>query len=74
MENFANGSGRRGYGITGYGTDLSAEQMKYIPVNDKIGNMGYPGKKFLNIAMPPARYNKNINDDAISHYGFSFGF
>ena len=57
----------RGSGIGGVGYDINNTYVK--PKNsDKIGNMRYPGKKFLNIANKNDEFYYDIvdNDDPLS--------
>lgn len=62
----------RGTGIGGIGQDIDNIYVK--PKNsNKIGNMRYPGKDFLNIANKnDSFYYDTVGDDDPLSFGFSF--
>ena len=59
-------------GINGTGLGYIGQTLNYkpqIPTNNKNGDLGYPGLKYVGVALPPANYVVSSDDQPL-RYGF----
>jgi len=60
--------------INGTGLGFIGKKLDYntlaTPLSQTNGNLGYPGKAYLGLALPPPNYKVNMNNDQALSYGF----
>ena len=60
--------------INGTGLGFIGKNLDYntlaTPLSQTNGNLGYPGKAYLGLALPPPNYKINANNDQGLSYGF----
>jgi len=64
--------------INGTGLGFIGHKLNYntlaTPLSQTNGKLGYPGKAYLGLALPPPNYKVNSNNDQSLSYGVPLGY